>query len=890
MLLPEAVQNVQHDALLEELDVRPHLRRLLFIGGPDGANDALAESLLGQFRLLVQPFPHRQAGIEFSVQRLLQAGDVPLLFYALGRHKAVHHLVDHILPERLDGLRDVLRLHQVQTLAVDHLPLVVGHIVVFQQLLADVEVAPLHLALRLLYGAGDHPVLYGLALLHAQPLHEAAHPVRGEDAHEVVLQRQVEAGIARVPLAAGAATQLVVDAPAFVPLGADDMQAAGVQHLLVVRLPLGADGLHLLLAGGLQPGDLRFPIAAQDDVGAPPGHVGGDGHRAGPPGLGDDFRLPLVHLGVQHAVLDFPLLEKRRELFGSFNGCRAHQHGRAPREALGDFLGYGVELLVGGEEHQVVQVAAHHGQVGGHHHHIQAVDLAELEGFGVRRAGHAAQLAVQAKVVLEGGGGQRLALVGDGHPLLGLYGLVDAAGPAAPGHGAPGVLVNNDHLPVLDDVFHIPAVEAVRLQRRLHMVQQHEVAGAIEALARRQEPLLRQQVLHLLVAAFGELHIPLLFVNIVVARRLPPQRQVFGSLLLALQLRDEAVDGLIDSRAALHTAGNDERRPRLVNEDGVHLVHNGEVQPPLDLLRQGESHVVAQVVKAELVVGAIGDVRLVGGPLVGRRLLANNHADAHAEPLIDGAHPFGSPTREVVVDCDQMHPFARDGVQVERQGGDQRLALASAHLGNAAFVQGYAAEQLHIEDALAQGPLRRLAHGRKGFRQERLQRLAGVMPLAEAMPEAGQRLIGERFHGSLVTADGGHQAAHAPEFTLVLAAEQPAEGLHHHAVPARLAIMPLPPSVKSTRALLDEPGEELGPLVAKARRLLGLEPLVQRFTQGEVKVAGLEDGCLTLVAATSAHASRLRYEQRAIIQGLEGAASLGIQRIRVLVKPDVFQP
>lgn len=102
--------------------------------------------------------------------------------------------------------------------------------------------------------------------------------------------------------------------------------------------------------------------------------------------------------------------------------------------------------------------------------------------------------------------------------------------------------------------------------------------------------------------------------------------------------------------------------------------------------------------------------------------------------------------------------------------------------------------------------------------------------------------------------------------------------------------MPLPPSVKSTRALLDEPGGELGPLIAKAKRLLTLEPLVKRFTQGEVKVAGLEDGCLTLVAATSAHASRLRYNQRAILQGLEGTASLGIQRIRVLVKPDVFQP
>ena len=53
------------------------------------------------------------------------------------------------------------------------------------------------------------------------------HPVGGEDAHQVVFERQVEARGARVALAAGAAAQLVVDAARFVAFGADDVQAAG---------------------------------------------------------------------------------------------------------------------------------------------------------------------------------------------------------------------------------------------------------------------------------------------------------------------------------------------------------------------------------------------------------------------------------------------------------------------------------------------------------------------------------------------------------------------------------------------------------------------------------------------------------------------------------------
>ena len=55
-----------------------------------------------------------------------------------------------------------------------------------------------------------------------------------EDPHQVVFERQVEARRARVALAAGAAAQLVVDAPRLVALGADDVQAAERDDLVVL--------------------------------------------------------------------------------------------------------------------------------------------------------------------------------------------------------------------------------------------------------------------------------------------------------------------------------------------------------------------------------------------------------------------------------------------------------------------------------------------------------------------------------------------------------------------------------------------------------------------------------------------------------------------------------
>ena len=49
-------------------------------------------------------------------------------------------------------------------------------------------------------------------------------------------------------------------------------------------------------------------VAAQHDVGAAAGHVGGDGDGAELAGLGHDLGLFFVVLGVEHVVLDAPLV------------------------------------------------------------------------------------------------------------------------------------------------------------------------------------------------------------------------------------------------------------------------------------------------------------------------------------------------------------------------------------------------------------------------------------------------------------------------------------------------------------------------------------------------------------------------------------------------------
>ena len=243
MLLPQGVENLQHDLLLEQAHLVPHLRALGRVLLFEGGFDLVLQFGLLQRLVLVEPGAERQAGAEFGFDGAFEAFEVPLLGDALGRDVAVDNLAHDLFAHAAEQLRDILVAHQLVALAVDDRALVVGDIVILKQLLSYIEVAAFHLALGFFDRARDHAGLDGLAALHAEAAHEILHALAGEDAHQIVFHRQVEARIAWIALAPGAAAELVVDAARFVAFGADDMQAAGFDNLIVAFLPIFADPL-----------------------------------------------------------------------------------------------------------------------------------------------------------------------------------------------------------------------------------------------------------------------------------------------------------------------------------------------------------------------------------------------------------------------------------------------------------------------------------------------------------------------------------------------------------------------------------------------------------------------------------------------------------------------
>ena len=442
--------------------------------------------------------------------------------------------------------------------------------------------------------------------------------------------------------------------------------------------------------------------------------------------------------GVQNLVRDLVLLQEFGQNLGFLDGGGADEGRLTALACILDEPDDRAIFLLRGAINLVVLVIADHGHVGRHLDDVEAVDVHELVGLGEGGTGHAGELLVKAEVVLEGNRGEGLVLGLDGDMLLGLERLMQAFGIAPAGHHAAGELIDNDDLIILHDVIAVALEERVRTQRLLHMVHDGHVLDVVEGLALEQAGL-AQKLLDMLVAGLGEGDDAGLLVDLVI---------------LLDELRDDDIDGTVEIGAVVDGAGDDERGARLVDEDGVHLVDDGVEMPALHHVGGGIFHVVAEIVEAELVVGAVGHV---GGVLRAALVVGevmHDAADGEAEKLIDLAHPAGVALGEVVVDGDDMNAASGERVEIDGERGDERLAFAGLHLGDLAVMQNHAAHELDVEMALAERALCGFAYGREGFGQEVVEGLAVLEALAEDLGAGAELGIGECLELGLERVDG----------------------------------------------------------------------------------------------------------------------------------------
>ena len=244
-----------------------------------------------------------------------------------------------------------------------------------------------------------------------------------------------------------------------------------------------------------------------------------------------------------------------------------------------------------------------------------------------------------------------------------------------------------------------------------------------------------------------------------------------------------------------------QRRACLVDQDGVDLVDDREEVTALDEVLLAPRHVVAEIVEAELVVGAVRDVGLVLLATDVGGLPRDDGAVGHAERTVDASHELGLVRSEIVVDRDDVHALAGDGVEVHREHGRQRLALTGLHLGDVAQVQGGAAHDLDVVGPLAERALGRLADGGERFGHELVEGLARVETGAQLDGLVAQLFVGQVRVVLFEGVDRLHNLLKAPEDPSLPGAKQFLESVGHEASPSvwvRRRSAPLPPGAERT--------------------------------------------------------------------------------------------
>ena len=163
----------------------------------------------------------------------------------------------------------------------------------------------------------------------------------------------------------------------------------------------------------------------------------------------------------------------------------------------------------------------------------------------------------------------------------------------------------------------------------------------------------------------------------------------------------------------------------------------------LSLQLLGRLHVVAQIVEAELVVGAVGDVAAVNLLAFLGIHVRLDRADGHAEPLIERAHPLGVAPGEIIVDGDDVDALAFQRVEIGGERRDEGFSFSSDHFSDIAAVQHHAAHQLDVVMPHLQIATARLAAGGERFGKQIVQRLTLERGAGERPRSCAQLVVGE---------------------------------------------------------------------------------------------------------------------------------------------------
>ena len=189
VLAPQHIQALQNNLLL---DIALHIRgiflsacRITLVGGFGQS----FEDFLIRDAFLFRPLIHWQVEVEVFNHVILQVTNFPRVRIGFCGNAAGNNLFNGAVAHVRDGCRHILGVHEFLALAKNSLALVIHHVVIFEDVLANVEVARLNLLLRGFQRFVDPRVSDRFAFLQAKLLEHGVHALRPENPHEIIIER-----------------------------------------------------------------------------------------------------------------------------------------------------------------------------------------------------------------------------------------------------------------------------------------------------------------------------------------------------------------------------------------------------------------------------------------------------------------------------------------------------------------------------------------------------------------------------------------------------------------------------------------------------------------------------------------------------------------------------
>ena len=353
---------------------------------------------------------------------------------------------------------------------------------------------------------------------------------------------------------------------------------------------------------------------------------------------------------------------------------------------------------------RIILIGARNIRIGRNFEHIEAVNIHKFFRLGQRRAGHARQCLIKAEVILKRNAGQSLVFRLNGDIFFCFQSLMQPVGKTPPFHHAAGKFINDNHLTRLtgtaNNIITVFLEQNMGAQRIGDVMHKRDILNVVNRGVFFQKAVFNKQFFHMLIA---------------VIRQIDGFGFLVQFVIVFAQLRNQFINADIEVGAVFQRPGNNQRGARLVNENAVHLINNGKAVAALAHIGARIFHIVAQIIKTQLIIGGIGNVCRISAFARFIIHIMDNTADAQPQSLMHDTHPIGIALGEIIIDRHHMHGAARQGVQITRQSGDQCFAFAGFHFRNGAIMQHHAANHLHIIMALAQSAARRFAHRGKGF-------------------------------------------------------------------------------------------------------------------------------------------------------------------------------